>query len=78
MKSGWWYEFVREALVGIISGGIASVTALLSVLQETVFEDITTGVWITIAGGGFLAMATGWKAFLSRPPKRFEDDHTHT
>ena len=66
------YEIVREILAGLLAGGMAAGTGIVSVLQETPVAEVTPGVWITIGVGGFIAAAQGWKQLLSRPPARLK------
>lgn len=65
-------ETAREVLAGVLAGSMAAGTAVVTALQETSLTDMSDGQWVTIALGGFLAAAAGWKALLSRPPERVE------
>ena len=61
-------EYVRQIISGVLAGGMASGTAIVSVLQEAALAQITDGQWVSIGIGGFIAAAAGWKTLLARPP----------
>ncbi len=60
-------ELVRQAVSGLLAGAIASATAIITLLQDTVLSDVTSGQWVTIGLGGFLAAAAGWRTLLASP-----------
>ena len=62
-------NLIRQALSGILAGGIASATATVTALQEVSLAEVSDGSWMTIGLGGFLAAAAGWRTLLAAPKK---------
>lgn len=60
-------NYVRQIISGLLAGGIASATAVVTALQETQLDAVTDGQWVTIGLGGFLAAAAGWRTLLANP-----------
>jgi hypothetical protein len=60
-------NYIRQTLSGLLAGGIASSTAVVTALQETPLNAVSDGQWVTIGLGGFLAAAAGWRTLLANP-----------
>jgi hypothetical protein len=60
---------IRQAVSGVLAGGIASATAVVTALQETPLAEVSDGQWVTVGLGGFLAAAAGWRTLLAAPEK---------
>ncbi|GAF72052.1 unnamed protein product, partial [marine sediment metagenome] len=58
-------EITRQIISGILAGSIAASTAVVTLLQDTLLIDVTSGQWLTIGLGGFLAAAAGWRTLLA-------------
>ena len=62
-------EITKQIISGILAGGIAAATAVVTLLQDTELLMISDGQWLTIGLGGFLAAAAGWRTLLAQPPR---------
>ena len=62
-------NIIKQFVAGILAGGIAFSTALAAILQNTEFSAISTGEWVTMGAGWFVAAATGWVTLLTDPKK---------
>ena len=60
---------VKGFVSGVMAGGIATSTAVITALQETPLADISDGAWVSAGLGGFLAAAAGWRTLLANPGK---------
>ena len=63
-------NYVKELLAGLLAGLMAAGTATVTVLQEAALTEVGDGQWVTIAIGGFLAAAAGWRTLLTSPPDK--------
>ena len=63
-------EILKQFLVGLLGGFITTGNAVITVLVETPYESVTTGQWIVMFVGGFVAMFVAWRTLLTRSPKQ--------
>jgi hypothetical protein len=61
-------EITKQIVSGFLASAIAASTAIVTLLQDTPLIEITDGQWLTIALGGFLAAAAGWRTLLAKSP----------
>lgn len=59
---------LKQFLSGSLAGTIAAGTAAVAMLTEVQLEAVTSGQWVVIGVGGFLAAAKDWKTLLATPP----------
>ncbi len=56
---------VKQFIAGLLAGGITSGSSVVTLLLDTDLAMIKDGQWLTIAIGGFVAAAAGWKTLLT-------------
>ena len=60
---------VKQIIAGGLGGLVTTGNALVTVLMETAYEDVSKGQWVVMFAVGFIAAFMAWKTLLTSPPK---------
>jgi hypothetical protein len=61
-------EMGKQAVAGFLGGAISSGNALVAVLSETPWAEVTQGQWVVMVAGGAVSTFVAWRTLLTESP----------